>query len=70
MVFTPADGTEKKVFKVFDFKASGVALGMYNTDEVNDSFLLRHSHFIVYQGLCSLMLSIRTGQEMASLLEH
>ena len=34
LTFTPADGSEKKTFKVFDFKAAGVALGMYNTDEV------------------------------------
>jgi len=33
MVFRPADGSEVKTFKVFDFKAPGVALGMYNTDE-------------------------------------
>jgi len=33
MVFTPADGSEKKTFKVFDFKGPGVALGMYNTEE-------------------------------------
>jgi len=32
--FTPADGSEKKTFKVFDFKETGgVILGMYNTDE-------------------------------------
>jgi isocitrate dehydrogenase len=34
IVFTPADGSEKKVYHVFDFKgAGGVLLGMYNTDE-------------------------------------
>jgi len=34
MVFTPADGGEKVVYKVFDFKqGGGVGLGMYNTDE-------------------------------------
>jgi len=43
MVFTPADGSEKKVFKVFDFKAPGVALGMYNTDESIKDFA--HSCF-------------------------
>jgi hypothetical protein len=34
LVFRPADGSEVKTFKVFDFKSGGVALGMYNTDEV------------------------------------
>jgi len=34
MTFTPADGGEKKTYKVFDFKdGGGVILGMYNTDE-------------------------------------
>jgi len=33
LTFTPANGGAKKSFKVFDFKGSGVALGMYNTDE-------------------------------------
>lgn len=31
--FTPADGSEPKVFNVFDFKDRGVLMGMYNTDE-------------------------------------
>jgi len=43
MIYTPADGSEKKVFKVFDFKAPGVALGMYNTDESIKDFA--HSCF-------------------------
>jgi isocitrate dehydrogenase len=43
-VYTPADGSEKKTFKVFDFKNSGgVALGMYNTDESIKDFA--HSCF-------------------------
>jgi isocitrate dehydrogenase len=33
LIYTPTDGSEKKVFKVFDFKGPGVALGMYNTEE-------------------------------------
>jgi isocitrate dehydrogenase len=33
MTFTPADGSEAKVFEVYDFKGDGVALAMYNTDE-------------------------------------
>jgi len=34
MIYTPKDGSEKKIFKVFDFPTGGgVGLGMYNTDE-------------------------------------
>jgi isocitrate dehydrogenase len=33
IIYTPADGSEKKVYKVFDYKGGGVGLGMYNTDE-------------------------------------
>ena len=33
MTFTPADGSEPMEFKVFDFPAGGVAMGMYNLDE-------------------------------------
>ncbi|TVQ38180.1 MAG: NADP-dependent isocitrate dehydrogenase [Geminicoccaceae bacterium] len=33
MTFTPADGTKPMEFKVFDFPAGGVAMGMYNLDE-------------------------------------
>ena len=34
LVFTPADGAEKTVMDVYDFKGKGVAMSMYNTDEV------------------------------------
>ncbi len=33
MTFTPADGSQPMEFEVFDFPASGVAMGMYNLDE-------------------------------------
>jgi isocitrate dehydrogenase len=33
MTFTPTDGSEPIEFNVFDFPASGVAMGMYNLDE-------------------------------------
>ncbi len=33
MTFTPADGSQPQTFEVYDFKSSGVALSMYNTDE-------------------------------------
>jgi isocitrate dehydrogenase len=33
IVFTPADGSEKQSYEVFQFPGSGVMMGMYNTDE-------------------------------------
>ena len=33
MVYTPADGSEEQRMEVFNFKDSGVLMGMYNTDE-------------------------------------
>lgn len=38
LVFTPEDGGEKTVLDVFDFKDKGVAMAMYNTDEVGNGF--------------------------------
>lgn len=34
MNFEPADGSPKQEYVVFNFKSGGVALSMYNTDEV------------------------------------
>lgn len=34
MTFTPENGGDKVVMNVYDFKGPGVALAMYNTDEV------------------------------------
>lgn len=34
LVYTPATGGEKTVMDVYDFKGPGVAMSMYNTDEV------------------------------------
>jgi isocitrate dehydrogenase len=34
MVYTPADGGKATVLDVYDFKGRGVAMSMYNTDEV------------------------------------
>jgi isocitrate dehydrogenase len=36
LVYTPADGSEKTTMNVYDFKGRGVAMAMYNTDEVNE----------------------------------
>ena len=40
LVYTPKDGGEKTVMNVYDFKGPGVALSMYNTDEVTALLLL------------------------------
>ena len=33
--FTPTDSTKESItYKIFDFMGGGVAMGMYNTDEV------------------------------------
>lgn len=34
MVYIPSDGSEKTTLEVYTFKGPGVALSMYNTDEV------------------------------------
>jgi len=34
ITFTPEDGSQPKKFEVFNYRGKGVALGMYNTDEV------------------------------------
>ena len=34
LVYTPKDGKEPTVMDVYDFKGKGVAMSMYNTDEV------------------------------------
>lgn len=38
IVFTPEDGSEKKVIKIHDFKGSGVIMGMHNTEKSIRSF--------------------------------
>jgi isocitrate dehydrogenase len=35
LIYTPADGGEKTTMNVCNFKGKGVAMAMYNTDEVN-----------------------------------
>ena len=35
LVYTPADGGKPTSINVYDFKGAGVALAMYNTDEVS-----------------------------------
>ncbi|KAH3668181.1 hypothetical protein OGAPHI_001935 [Ogataea philodendri] len=43
LVYTPTNGDKPQVFKVFDYKGSGVGLAMYNTDESIRGFA--HSSF-------------------------
>lgn len=45
MVFTPENGTENRV-TIFNFKAGGVGMGMYNTDQVSEVFTC--TQFIQY----------------------
>jgi isocitrate dehydrogenase len=42
LVYTPTEG-EKTVMEVYDFKGKGVAMAMYNTDEVGVPRWKRHS---------------------------
>lgn len=50
MVYTPADGSAATVMDVYDFKGSGVAMAMYNTDEVSLIWLhmnlIEHCHAV------------------------
>jgi isocitrate dehydrogenase len=34
MIYTPEGGGEPTVMNIYDFKGKGVAMSMYNTDEV------------------------------------
>ena len=38
LVYTPADGKPAVTLDVYDFTGKGVALAMYNTDDVSSSF--------------------------------
>ena len=53
MVYTPADGSAATVMDVYDFQGSGVAMTMYNTDEVSlirlhRSLIIEHFHPVHY----------------------
>ena len=52
MVYTPADGSAPTVMDVYNFKGSGVAMTMYNTDEVSliwlHKNLIEHCHPVHY----------------------
>ena len=49
MVYSPTDGSAAAVMDVYDFQGSGVAMTMYNTDEVSliqlhRSLIIEHFH--------------------------
>ena len=52
MIYTPADGSAATVMDVYDFQGSGVAMTMYNTDEVSLIWhhrnLIEHCHAVHY----------------------
>jgi isocitrate dehydrogenase len=39
LLYTPTDGSPRTVLDVYDFTDKGVAMAMYNTDEVRFSVL-------------------------------
>ncbi len=41
IIFSPADGSAKKEWEVYDFPAGGCGMGMYNTDEVSVFIFLK-----------------------------
>jgi isocitrate dehydrogenase len=51
IVYTPKNGGEKKVYKVFDFpEGGGVGLGMYNTDESITAFAHASFQYALQKG--------------------
>jgi hypothetical protein len=58
LVFTPSDGSAPKRFEVFNFKSSGVALGMYNTDEVGNQRCLALSIVVVVFVLVAVVIKM------------
>jgi len=51
MVFTPKNGGEPTKVQVFDYKAGGVALSMYNTDESIRGFAKASFNMALLKGL-------------------
>lgn len=42
LVYTPKDGGQPVTMEVYDFKGRGVAMAMYNTDDVSSDFDVFH----------------------------
>lgn len=78
LVFTPKDGSEKTTLDVYEFTGRGVAMSMYNTDEVGFFFLCAFLRFfwggrmlmrvfgVVDHGLCAFVVQDGVGEEDAS----
>ena len=69
MVYTPADGSAATVLDVYDFQGSGVAMTMYNTDEV--SLIWLHKNLIerchpVHYWICPCVIQDGPKQEDAT----
>jgi NADP-dependent isocitrate dehydrogenase len=71
LVYTPQSGAESTSLDVYDFKGKGVALAMYNTDDVSPvPIFLKRSLLTVLRravdrGLCSLIVQDGAFQEDA-----
>jgi isocitrate dehydrogenase len=50
IIYTPKNGGEKKVMKVFDYPGPGVGLGMYNTDESITDFAHASFQYALQKG--------------------
>jgi isocitrate dehydrogenase len=50
IIYTPKNGGEKKVYKVFDYPGGGVGLGMYNTDESITDFANASFQYALQKG--------------------
>jgi isocitrate dehydrogenase len=59
LIFTPKDGSPPVHYPMYEFKAGGVAMGMYNTDESITAFA--HSSFQA-SSFYSIHLSIDNRQ--------
>ena len=47
LVYTPANGGEPTTMNVYDFKGPGVAMSMYNTDDVSVALISRKWRWIL-----------------------
>ena len=68
-MYTPQGGGKPTVMDVYDFKGKGVALSMYNTDEVCTMLLSNPSILmvcIVYHWFCALFLQDGSSEENAA----
>jgi hypothetical protein len=72
LVYTPQGGGDPTVMDVYDFKGKGVALSMYNTDEVHAGpfqcpvFLFcSDSSISVYRRICAFFIQDGPAEEDA-----